>query len=540
MKKKHLLLLSILSGLLLALAWPRDGFPGLLFVAFIPFLYLEDYISNNRQNFHRFSVLMYSWPGFLVWNALTTWWIWNSTEVGSLGAIIVNSFFMALVLNIYSISKKHVYGKSHGYFILPFYWISFEYWHLNWDMSWPWLNLGNAFATYPEWVQWYEYTGAFGGTLWILLLNILFYRLIILGWTKQKTGRDKIIWGSLSAAALLIPLIISIIMYSGYKEENRPVEVVVTQPNVNPYTEQYTLPPFEIIDKNLDLARTLVDENTNFVICPESSIQEDIWEHRPATSPGLNYVRKFIEEYPHVGLFIGGSTFKEYFDGEEVSPTARKFIDADAYYDAYNTVFFIDSSNQFEVYHKSKLTPGVEKMPFPHYFKFLENYAIDLGGTVGSLGTDEERKVFITQDDSLRVAAVICYESIYGEFIGHFARNGAELIFIVTNDGWWGNSPGHRQHFIYSRLRAVETRRSIARSANTGISAFINQRGDILQQSGYWVPAVMKQSINANDRITFYSMYGDYLARIAAFVSVMLLLITISMALRKRGIRRIQ
>jgi apolipoprotein N-acyltransferase len=178
-------------------------------------------------------------------------------------------------------------------------------------------------------------------------------------------------------------------------------------------------------------------------------------------------------------------------------------------------------------------------MPFPQYFKFLENYAIDLGGTVGSLGTDEERKVFITQDGSLKVAAVICYESIYGEFIGRFARNGAELIFIVTNDGWWGNTPGHRQHFIYSRLRAVETRRSIARSANTGISAFINQRGDILQQSGYWVPAVMKQSINANDRITFYSMYGDYLARVAAFVSVMLLLITISMVLRKRGIRRV-
>jgi apolipoprotein N-acyltransferase len=537
MKKKYLLLLSILSGLLLALAWPRDGFPGLLFVAFIPFLYLEDYISNNRHNFHRFSVLMYSWPGFLVWNALTTWWIWNSTEVGSLGAIIANSFFMALVLNIYSISKKYVYGKSHGYFILPFYWISFEYWHLNWDMTWPWLNLGNAFAAYPEWIQWYEYTGAFGGTLWILLVNILFYRLIILGRTKQKAGRDKVTWGSLSAVALLVPLIISIIMYSGYKEEDRPVEVIVIQANVNPYTEQYKLPPLEIIDKNFDLARTLIDKNTDFVICPESSIQEEIWEHRFNTSSGLNYVRKFIDEYPHLGLFIGASTFKEYFDGEEISPTARKFIDADAYYDAYNTVFFIDSSYQFEVYHKSKLTPGVEKMPFPQYFKFLENYAIDLGGTVGSLGTDEVRKVFITQDDSLRVSAVICYESIYGEFIGRFAKNGAELIFIVTNDGWWGNTPGHRQHFIYSRLRAVETRRSIARSANTGISAFINQRGDILQQSGYWVPAVLKQSINANDRITFYSIYGDYLARIAAFVSVMLLLITISMALRKRGAR---
>ena len=107
-------------------------------------------------------------------------------------------------------------------------------------------------------------------------------------------------------------------------------------------------------------------------------------------------------------------------------------------------------------------------------------------------------------------------------------------MFITTNDGWWGNTAGHRQHFIYARLRAIETRRSIARSANTGISAFINQRGDILQESNYWEPAVLKDSINANDKITYYTQQGDYIARIAAFISVMLLLIAISMALRNR------
>ena len=190
-------------------------------------------------------------------------------------------------------------------------------------------------------------------------------------------------------------------------------------------------------------------------------------------------------------------------------------------------------SGKYEIYHKSKLTPAVEKMPFPEYLKFLENFSIDLGGTVGSLGTDDVRKVFITQKDSLRVSAAICYESIYGEFFSRFARNGAELIFIATNDGWWGNTPGHRQHFIYARLRAIETRRSIARSANTGISAFINQRGDILQESDYWVPVVLKGTINANDKITYYTHHGDYIARIAGFVSVMLLLIGISLALRK-------
>jgi len=534
MKKKHLLLLSVLSGLLLALAWPRDGFAGLMFVAFIPFLFIEDYISKHRKDFHRFAVLVYTYPGFLVWNTLTTYWIWNSTEVGAIGALMANSFFMAVVFSLYSYTKKNVYGKSHGYFILPFYWISFEYWHLNWDMSWPWLNLGNAFDNFPAWVQWYEYTGAFGGALWIIVINILFYKLIILGWKRSSLVKEKIIWGSVALVFFLVPLLISTIMYRMYDEEQRPVEVIVTQANINPYTEQYTLPAKEVIGRNLDLVKTVMDDETDFVICPESSIQESIWEDRYFDSPSLRQIKNYMADYPYAGFIIGASTFKEYFNDEEVTYTARKFRDADAYYDAYNTVFFIDASGEYEVYHKSKLTPGVETMPFPKYLGFLENFAIDLGGTVGSLGTDEIRKVFVTQDDSLRISAVICYESVYGEFFAEFARNGAELIFIVTNDGWWGRTPGHKQHFIYSRLRAIETRRCIARSANTGISAFINQRGDILQESKYWVPDVLKQSINANDKITFYSWYGDYLARIAAFISVMLLLIAISFALRGR------
>lgn len=535
MKKKHLLLLSLLAGLLLALAWPRNGFAGLMFIGFIPFLFIEDYISGHRHDFHRFAVMLYTYPGFFLWNALTTYWIWNSTEAGAVGALLANSFFMALVFNLYSYTKRNIYSRGQGYFVLPFYWISFEYWHLNWDMSWPWLNLGNAFADVPSWVQWYEYTGTFGGALWILVMNIFIYNFIRSGWLKKCSRNTRISWGVSSALALFIPLVISLVIYNTYEEEERPVEVILTQANINPYTEQYSLPPLEVVDMNLLPAEELITDNTDFIVSPESSIQESIWEDQFENSPSLRKIQHFIGEYPHLGVVIGASTFREFREGEELTFSARKFRDIEGYYDAYNTVFYLDGSRNYEVYHKSKLTPGVETMPFPEILGFLEDYAIDLGGTVGSLGIDEVRKVFVRKSDSLRFSAVICYESVYGEFFAEFARNGAELIFIVTNDGWWKDTPGHRQHFIYARLRAVETRRSIARSANTGISGFIDQRGDIIEESGYWVPAYLRQSINANDRITFYSLYGDYLARIAAFVAVFLLLIAISMGLRKRG-----
>ena len=178
---------------------------------------------------------------------------------------------------------------------------------------------------------------------------------------------------------------------------------------------------------------------------------------------------------------------------DAITNAARKFREVDKYYYAHNTAMYFDTSDIIQFYHKSKLTAGVEMMPSWSFLRPLEKFAIDLGGTVGTLKTDAVRRPFISKD-SLKVATIICYESVYGEFVTEFVKKGAELIFIITNDGWWGNTPGHKQHFIYSKLRAIETRRSIARSANTGISCFINQRGDVFQKTEYWKPAPSTQT----------------------------------------------
>ena len=115
---------------------------------------------------------------------------------------------------------------------------------------------------------------------------------------------------------------------------------------------------------------------------------------------------------------------------------------------------------------------------------WLSVFVIDLGGSAGGLGSQPERTVFqVAEVPALRVAPVICYESVYGDFVGEYVANGATLIGIITNDGWWSDSPGHSQHLQYATLRAIETRRDVARSANTGISAFINQKGEITQQT---------------------------------------------------------
>ncbi|HQH19920.1 MAG TPA: apolipoprotein N-acyltransferase, partial [Bacteroidales bacterium] len=166
--------------------------------------------------------------------------------------------------------------------------------------------------------------------------------------------------------------------------------------------------------------------------------------------------------------------------------------------------------------------------------KFLEKYALDLGGIVGSLGIQNERSVFTSNDGKIKAAPVICYESIYGEFVSKYVRNGANVICIITNDGWWENTAGYKQHFEYARLRAIENRKNIIQSANTGISGFINQRGDVIQKTSWWKEEVLKDNVFLNDQKTIYVRYGDYIARTSYYMSLAIILFTIFLSIKNR------
>jgi apolipoprotein N-acyltransferase len=180
----------------------------------------------------------------------------------------------------------------------------------------------------------------------------------------------------------------------------------------------------------------------------------------------------------------------------------------------------LDYTGNIQSYHKSKLVPGVEKMPWPALFKYVEKFAIDLGGISGSLGMQDEREAFFTPDKKFAAGPIVCYESVYGQYVGEYVKKGANFLAIITNDGWWGDTPGYKQHLKYGALRAIETRRSIVRSANTGITATINQKGEIENKTSWWKEDAIKASINVNDHITFYTRFGDYLGLLAIFTSI--------------------
>lgn len=521
-KSKNRFLLSVLSGCLMFLSFPYTGSLTLLvFISFVPLLLLEEYIANNSKGKN---IFIHSYLTFLVYNLGSTWWIWNASEGGMLFAVFLNSLLMSLFFQFFHVLKK-VVSRKHGIFFLFITWISIEYFHYSWELSWPWLNLGNVFSITPKIVQWYEYTGVLGGSLWILIVNYCFYNLIISYKNNKQISKVSLYILSIT---LIVPIIISLVIYSTYNEKEDPIEVVCLQPNIDPYNEKFNTSLSEQVDKLLKIAQKNITENTTILIAPETAISASVWENN-FTETSICSVFQDFSIKNNVPILTGASTLK-YFKTKQ-SNVARELSDNQGYYESYNTSILFDNNKIPQYMHKSKLVLGVEKIPFNTFFPWLEEVAIDLDGASGSLGVEQTPKSF--QMNNLNFTSTVCYESVYGGFVTQQVKNGAGFIFIITNDGWWGDTPGYKQHVSFASLRAIENRRSIARSANTGISCFINQKGDIFSKTKWWVEGALKESINKNNKVTFYTKYGDLLGEISKILFYFSLVILLYMSLKK-------
>lgn len=529
--RKHRYLLSLLSGLLFTIAFPYTGsLTPLVFVAWVPLLLTENAILE--ANYRSGKVLIHAYLTFFTFNLGSTWWVWNASAGGAVLAILLNSMLMALTFYCYHLTKKYV-GKKEGYLSLIIYWIAFEYFHHNWEASWTWLSMGNFFSIVPSWVQWYSYSGILGGTLWILVVNLMVFRIVQNVYFKKETWRIQtpLVW--LAGLFLLVPVVISQISYWSYEEKKDPYEVVAIQPNIDPYNEKFVADLRSQLDKLFRLAEKKVRPSTDLIVAPETAISASFFENDLPRLPFYAHLLREKQQLYNAPWLIGASTLKTF--EKKNSRASFPMGSGPGFMESYNTSLLVDRHNVTTFVHKSKLVPGVEIVPFSNYLPFLEEWSIDNGGTSVSLGSEPEPKIM--KSDTVTLAPVVCYESVYGEWVSRQCRKGAQLICVITNDGWWKDTPGYKQHMSFSRLRAIENRRWVVRSANTGTSCFINQRGDVFQATGWWVPDVIRRTVNLNSEMTFYTRYGDVLGRSLGFVSMILLLFTFVKRFKKKYIR---
>ena len=515
---------ALLSGLLLWLSWPVMPFTLLIFVSWVPLLWLMHQPQKGKRFFAQVYLTM------LAWNALTTWWIWNATAPGSIGAITVNSLIMCLPwLGARKLAQKR--GRLSGYLSLVIFWLCFEYIHLNdWGLSWPWLTLGNVFATRPDWIQWYEYTGVSGGSLWVLVLNILAYEWLRQYMNTRNAFPKKPAIGLL--LTLVVPLLISFLIKPSVQPGKTGYNIVVVQPNIDPY-EKIATGTFDAqLGKLIRTSESQIDDSTRLLIWPETAMyspfgfEEDSLHKNYFLAP----LWAFLKRHPQLKLFTGIESYRR-LNSENKTSDSKRIGNTDEYYESYNGSVLLDSNGTLQTYHKTMLVPGVETLP--GFLKFLTPWFEKFGGTGTGYVKQKERTVINTGE--WKLAPAICYESIYGRFMSRYVNNGASLVTIITNDGWWKNTPGHKQHMNYARLRAIENRKWVARSANTGISCFIRPDGSVVQAEPWGKEAAIKNAmITGNGDKTFYVRYGDIIFQVAALATVMILAALIFLWIRKK------
>lgn len=537
-------ILVFLSSVLLSIPFMLPHLGLVALVGFIPLLAAE-HLAREQGKKHFFIL---SYASFFLWNLITTYWVWFATPPGAAAAILLNSLQMAVIFALF----RWMRGIAKGflpYLFLIFTWLAWEHCYFTWAVNWPWLVLGNAFATSVKSIQWYEYTGHLGGSFWVLLVNVLAFRIICL----RLKGERVVASAASLATVVLLPILLSHVIYYRYEEKPRPRHFTVLQPNIDPYNEKFGGLTQQEQDQILEnLIRNSVTVPGRMILAPETFISSGIIEDFPQRSQSFNRFYRLLESYnvptdslnrpmgslPPRGenTFILGAVTSRIYDTPVAPTETARPAGQGRWYDTFNTAIFLNASGGYEFYHKSKLVILAESNPFAKGpLKFIDKLVSGMVGGIGNFGTQPERSIFMAPD-SVKIGTAICYESIFGDYYREYVLKGANVMGIITNDGWWRNTAGYKQHLSYASLRAIETRRGIARSANTGISAFINQRGDLISQTGWDEEGALNGVLNLNEELTVFVKYGDITGRVSCFVFLLFLLMGFSRQISRKNI----
>lgn len=517
-KVKLILVLSF--AVLMSVPWlvPHMGF--LALIGFVPLLCLERVAS--RDGTRRFWLWHYS--AFVLWNAFTTFWVCNATVGGGIFAVLANALQMSLIFGLFRLSRRRMSGVL-PYIFLAAMWIAWERFYFDAQISWPWLVLGNAFARTTGLIQWYEYTGHLGGSLWVWACNLtLFGAMAAMSDGRWRAWNNKARAAFCTALALvfLAPAVASAIIGHNYEEVSEgKLDVLIGQPNFDPYQKfqflsqsQQNAIMVDIFDKALDRR----DSSDPVLLLAPETFTSDITVGEYESSSTWRAFNALLNEHPGSSILFGASSKEYYFDEDPRDPNDYKLNDG-GWVQRHNSALTLTADGTTEIFHKSRLVVGTEMTPFPRIILPLAHW---LGVGIGRcVGQDE---ISVLHTFGVPVGCAVCYESVFGEYCTGYVRKGAEYLTVITNDAWWGDTPGYRQHLSYSSLRAIELRRDIARCGNTGISCFIDQKGRIFQRGPWWEPATLEGQVNLNSKITFFASHGDIVGRVSTFVFLLLLL----------------
>jgi apolipoprotein N-acyltransferase len=479
--KRHLIFIIYCSAILGVLAYqPFNFWPGaLIFIALLLFSIRNKTPVQAFKYGYLFGVVFYI--TLLYWIAWAT--LWGSLPVPFILAIIPAVFCWLFV----RLSSK---GIWRAIILSPFIWIAFEYIRTLGQLAFPWNPLGNCFAAYPEFIQYAEFTGVWGISLWAFVINILFYIIFI---------KPKFYLRTFALAGIIIVMIVAPYLYGNSiipdDIEEGDVKVALLQGNIDRDTKWDPKKLQYSFDTYFAMSDSLKNSDVELIIWPETATPCYLRRHRIYNPAMRSEVNKL-----GIPVLTGSPDYR--------SVGVKQYV-------YFNSALYYKPGDRIPgKYYKIRLVPFSERIPFSAKLKVLKE--IHLGQADFSPG---DSLVLFKLDDR-RFGVLICFEIVFPDLVRSFVERGADFMVTITNDMWFGVTSGPYQHLYAGTIRAVENRVGIARCANTGISLFYDRYGRTYNMSNLNERKTVVDKVAINREKTFYNKYGDYIAKWSTVITI--------------------
>lgn len=499
--------LSILTSLLLWLSFPGGGelWP-LLFVALVPLM------SAVRGVTARKAALCGLVSGLVHFTALLYWIVIVLGKYGGLAwfisvpALLLLALYMSVYIALFALLARFIlltFPAAVSLWLLPALWVGIDWLRCLLFTGFPWMDLGYALYKIPQCIQIADLFGHHGVTFGIVLVNtcLLLTASVIV---SPKHSFSRIF-------PILIPTLLVLGAAAMYSKTRLAgvqqtisglgasrVIVGIVQGNIDQSIKWSPAQQQKTVEKYLTETRSLFNAGQPaLVVWPETALP-----FYPPSNSFMQPLGELVAE--HNFALLTGAPWYEIIDRE------KKKVNF------YNSALLLQPDGQFGgKYFKSHLVPFGEYVPLKRFLPFLAPLVEAVGDF--SRGTIDQPLIW----QEIRAGVLICFESVFPELTRSWVMAGANMLVNLTNDAWYGKSSAPQHSLAMSVLRAVEARRSLIRSANTGISAFIAPTGTIVRQSELFVPWAAKSPVVLCSELTFWARYGYWFAPVCLAIGLL-------------------
>ncbi|NWF52351.1 MAG: apolipoprotein N-acyltransferase [Nitrospirae bacterium] len=494
---------AFLSGILLVLCYPRIDFYYIAWVALVPFL-LSLYNKRPKEAF--FIGIFLGLPYFFG----TQYWIYHSiNHYGGLPFIISIAivFLLCLYLSLYTglfASLFALHNRNSNFqnlFFAPFLWIALEFLRSYLFTGFPWSIIGYTQYKFLHIIQISDITGIYGVSFLVVAFNNAITEVIIV----RKRLRDMPLLPlskTIIGLVILFVLIISSLIYGQWrlkeKREGEPIRASIIQGNIEQDKKWEPSYQREVFNTYKNLTLKAFQSSPSIIIWPETSVPFYFGSDKDYTEQLFDFQSQI-----NTPLLFGSILIKAKEKG-------RFYLS--------NSALLIDRNGIVSyTYDKIHLVPFGEYIPLRKLLFFIDKLVFGIGDYIQG---NQHLKAKI---NSKEFATLICYEMIFPGLVRKFFIKGGDFMVNITNDAWFGRTSGPYQHFTMSVFRSVENRKPLLRAANTGISGFVDSNGRILSKTGLFEYAVITMDLMTDQKITFYSKYGDIFSYICIVISIIFL-----------------